>query len=59
MAISVPQGACEWTRHRKQGVYFLCSPWECSGDGRMALAYNLSFQPQTGDISMDFSVSSE
>lgn len=53
------QGACEWTRHRKQGVYFLRSPLECSGDGRMALAYNLSFQPQTGDISMCFSVSSE
>ncbi|CAN9499499.1 unnamed protein product [Ophioblennius macclurei] len=53
------QGTCEWTRHRKQGVYFLRTPWESSGDGSAALTYSLTFQPQTGDIIMDFSVSSE
>uniref|UniRef100_A0A672JQ35 Protein arginine N-methyltransferase n=1 Tax=Salarias fasciatus TaxID=181472 RepID=A0A672JQ35_SALFA len=53
------QGACQWTRHRKQGVYFLRTPWESSGDGSASLTYSLTFQPQTGDISVDFGVSSE
>uniref|UniRef100_A0A671WNV5 Protein arginine N-methyltransferase n=1 Tax=Sparus aurata TaxID=8175 RepID=A0A671WNV5_SPAAU len=48
------QGECEWSRHRKQGVYFLRSPWESSGDGRAAVSYNFTFEPSSGDIKMDF-----
>ncbi|XP_068595159.1 protein arginine N-methyltransferase 7 [Brachionichthys hirsutus] len=50
------QGECEWSRHRKQGVYFLRSPWESSGDGRAAVSYSFTFEPSSGDIKMDFSV---
>uniref|UniRef100_A0A8C4ESF1 Protein arginine methyltransferase 7 n=1 Tax=Dicentrarchus labrax TaxID=13489 RepID=A0A8C4ESF1_DICLA len=53
------QGECEWSRHRKQGVYFLRSPWESSGDGRAAVSYSLTFEPSLGDIKMDFSVQSQ
>ena len=52
------QGACEWSPHRKQGVYFLKSPWESSGDGRAAVSYDLTFDPSLGDIKMDFSIAS-
>uniref|UniRef100_A0A8C2XUT4 Protein arginine N-methyltransferase n=1 Tax=Cyclopterus lumpus TaxID=8103 RepID=A0A8C2XUT4_CYCLU len=45
---------CEWSRHRKQGVYFLRSPWD-SSDGA-AVSYSFTFEPSTGDIKMDFSV---
>ncbi|XP_068459183.1 protein arginine N-methyltransferase 7 [Clinocottus analis] len=48
------KGECEWSRHRKQGVYFLRSPWESSG--RAAVSYSLTFEPALGDIKMDFSV---
>ncbi|KAG9352633.1 hypothetical protein JZ751_021047 [Albula glossodonta] len=51
------QGACEWNRHRKQGVYFLRSPMETSGDGRASVSYSLTFEPSIGDIRMDFSAS--
>ncbi|XP_054633188.1 protein arginine N-methyltransferase 7 [Dunckerocampus dactyliophorus] len=50
------QGHCEWSRHRKQGVYFLRSGWQSSGDGRAAVSYDITFQPASGDIKMDFSV---
>ncbi|KAG5273441.1 hypothetical protein AALO_G00151340 [Alosa alosa] len=50
------EGACEWSPHRKQGVYFLRSAWESSGDERAAVSYNLTFDPSIGDIKMDFSV---
>ncbi|XP_012677757.2 protein arginine N-methyltransferase 7 [Clupea harengus] len=52
------EGACEWSPHRKQGVYFLKSPWESSGDGRAAVSYDLTFDPSLGDIKMDFSIAS-
>ncbi|XP_060892325.1 protein arginine N-methyltransferase 7 [Labrus mixtus] len=52
------QGECEWSRHRKQGVYFLSSPWDSSGDGRAAVSYNYTFEPTLGDIKMDFSIQS-
>lgn len=48
------QGDCEWTRHRKQGVYFFRSPWESPGDGRTAVSYSFTFEPSLGDIKMDF-----
>ncbi|XP_069017981.1 protein arginine N-methyltransferase 7 [Embiotoca jacksoni] len=53
------QGDCEWSRHRKQGVYFFRSAWESSGDGRAAVSYNFTFEPSLGDIKMDFSVKSQ
>lgn len=53
------QGECEWSRHRKQGVYFLRSPWESSGDGRAAVSYSFTFEPTSGDIKMDFSVQAQ
>uniref|UniRef100_A0A0E9WPU9 Uncharacterized protein n=2 Tax=Anguilla anguilla TaxID=7936 RepID=A0A0E9WPU9_ANGAN len=51
------QGTCEWSPHRKQGVYFFSSPWDSSGDGQAAVSYNLTFDPSIGDIRMDFSAS--
>lgn len=53
------QGKCEWSRHRKQGVYFLRSPWDSSGDGRAALSYSFTFEPSLGDIKMDFSITGQ
>ncbi|GAA6221228.1 protein arginine N-methyltransferase 7 [Lates japonicus] len=53
------QGDCEWSRHRKQGVYFFSSPWESSGDGRAAVSYSFTFEPSLGDIKMDFSIKSQ
>uniref|UniRef100_A0A8B9KLE4 Protein arginine N-methyltransferase n=1 Tax=Astyanax mexicanus TaxID=7994 RepID=A0A8B9KLE4_ASTMX len=50
------EGECVWSPHRKQGVYFLQTPSESSGDGRTSMQYNLTFEPNTGDIKMDFSV---
>ncbi|KAF6724501.1 Protein arginine N-methyltransferase 7 [Oryzias melastigma] len=50
------QGGCEWSRHRKQAVYFLRSPWQSSGDGGAALSYSFTFEPGSGDVRMDFSV---
>ncbi|XP_026094644.1 protein arginine N-methyltransferase 7-like [Carassius auratus] len=50
------EGACEWNPHRKQGVFFFRSARETSGDGREDLSYNLTFEPHTGDIKMNFSV---
>lgn len=50
------QGECEWTRHRKQAVYFLRTPWERSGDDRTAAAYSFTFEPSSGDIKMDIRV---
>ncbi|KAJ8272236.1 hypothetical protein COCON_G00110950 [Conger conger] len=51
------QGNCEWSPHRKQGVYFFSSPWDSAGDGQAAVTYNLTFDPSSGDIRMDFSAS--
>uniref|UniRef100_A0A3P9IUH0 Protein arginine N-methyltransferase n=1 Tax=Oryzias latipes TaxID=8090 RepID=A0A3P9IUH0_ORYLA len=51
------QGDCEWSRHRKQAVYFLRSPWQSSGDGRAAVSYSFTFEPDSGDIKMDFRIS--
>ncbi|XP_053175311.1 protein arginine N-methyltransferase 7 [Scomber japonicus] len=53
------QGDCEWSRHRKQGVYFFRSAWDSSGDSRASVSYNFTFEPSLGDIKMDFSVDSE
>ncbi|XP_034541631.1 protein arginine N-methyltransferase 7 [Notolabrus celidotus] len=53
------QGECEWSRHRKQGVYFFSSPWDSSGDGRASVSYNFTFEPSLGDIKMDFGVESQ
>lgn len=50
------EGSCEWNPHRKQGVFFFRSAPEIAGDGREDLSYSLTFEPQTGDIKMDFSV---
>ncbi|XP_033942749.1 protein arginine N-methyltransferase 7 isoform X2 [Pseudochaenichthys georgianus] len=50
------QGDCEWSRHRKQGVYFFRSPGESSGDGRASVSYSFTFEPSLGDIKMDFSI---
>ncbi|MFT7816880.1 protein arginine N-methyltransferase 7 isoform X2 [Arapaima gigas] len=48
------QGACHWTPHRKQAVYFFPSPWNSPSDGHAALSYSLMFEPSSGDIRMDF-----
>ncbi len=53
------QGECQWSRHRKQGVYFLRSPWESSGDGRAAVSYSFTFEPSSGDIKMDFDIKTQ
>ncbi|CAB1313941.1 unnamed protein product [Coregonus sp. 'balchen'] len=53
------EGACEWSLHRKQGVYFFRSPWESSGDGRASVSYSFTFEPSIGDIKMDFAVASQ
>ncbi|KAM9854060.1 protein arginine N-methyltransferase 7 [Aulostomus maculatus] len=53
------QGECVWSRHRKQGVYFLRSAWDSSGDSRAAVSYSISFQPSLGDIKLDFSIKSQ
>uniref|UniRef100_A0A673XX73 Protein arginine N-methyltransferase n=1 Tax=Salmo trutta TaxID=8032 RepID=A0A673XX73_SALTR len=53
------EGACEWSLHRKQGVYFFRSPWESSGDGRASVSYSFTFEPSIGDIKMDFTVASQ
>ncbi|MED6241776.1 Protein arginine N-methyltransferase 7 [Ataeniobius toweri] len=53
------QGTCEWSRHRKQGVYFLRSAWDSSGDGGAAVSYSFTFEPSLGDIKMDFSISDQ
>uniref|UniRef100_A0A3B5ANT6 Protein arginine N-methyltransferase n=1 Tax=Stegastes partitus TaxID=144197 RepID=A0A3B5ANT6_9TELE len=50
------QGDCVWSRHRKQGVYFFRTPAESSADGRAAVSYSFTFEPSSGDIKMDFSV---
>ncbi|XP_056596506.1 protein arginine N-methyltransferase 7 [Triplophysa dalaica] len=50
------EGACEWNPHRKQGVFFFRSADEISGDEREYLSYSLTFEPNIGDIKMDFSV---
>lgn len=50
------EGSCEWNPHRKQGVFFFRSAPEIAGDGREDLSYSLTFEPHTGDIKMDFSV---
>ncbi|XP_066504878.1 protein arginine N-methyltransferase 7 [Hoplias malabaricus] len=49
------EGECVWSPHRKQGIYFLQTPWESSDDGWTAVSYNLTFDPSVGDIKMDFS----
>uniref|UniRef100_A0A3B3Y2W4 Protein arginine N-methyltransferase domain-containing protein n=1 Tax=Poecilia mexicana TaxID=48701 RepID=A0A3B3Y2W4_9TELE len=36
------QGDCEWSRHRKQGVYFLRSAWDSLGDGRTGVSYSFT-----------------
>uniref|UniRef100_A0A8C7SBR9 Protein arginine N-methyltransferase n=1 Tax=Oncorhynchus mykiss TaxID=8022 RepID=A0A8C7SBR9_ONCMY len=56
---STARGACEWSLHRKQGVYFFRSPWESSGDGRASVSYSFTFEPSIGDIKMDFTVASQ
>ncbi|XP_010766163.1 protein arginine N-methyltransferase 7 [Notothenia coriiceps] len=53
------QGECEWSRHRKQGVYFFRSPGESSGDGRASVSYSFTFEPSLGDIKMDFSIEAQ
>ncbi|KAM6936768.1 protein arginine N-methyltransferase 7 [Xenentodon cancila] len=53
------QGDCRWSRHRKQGVYFLRSPWESLGDGRAAVSFSFTFEPSLGDIKMDFSITTQ
>ncbi|MEQ2239690.1 Protein arginine N-methyltransferase 7, partial [Ilyodon furcidens] len=53
------QGTCEWSRHRKQGVYFLRSAWDSSGDGGAAVSYSFTFEPSLGDIKMDFSITDQ
>ncbi|XP_043083667.1 protein arginine N-methyltransferase 7 isoform X2 [Puntigrus tetrazona] len=50
------EGVCEWSPHRKQGVFFFRSTKETSGGGREDLSYNLTFEPHTGDIKMYFSI---
>ncbi|TRY75974.1 hypothetical protein DNTS_010882 [Danionella cerebrum] len=50
------QGMCEWSRHRKQAVYFFRSARETSGDGREELAYSLNFEPRSGEVKLDFSI---
>ncbi|KAK5868014.1 hypothetical protein PBY51_012461 [Eleginops maclovinus] len=53
------QGECEWSRNRKQGVYFFRSPGESSGDGRASVSYSFTFEPSLGDIKMDFSIEAQ
>ena len=56
-----PQGACEWSRHRKQGVYFFPSPRQSVGEdgGGGKVSYSFTFEPSSGDISMEFNVVSD
>ncbi|XP_059917119.1 protein arginine N-methyltransferase 7 [Gadus macrocephalus] len=55
------QGACEWSRHRKQGVYFFPSPRQSLGEdgGGGKVSYSFTFEPSSGDISMEFNVASD
>uniref|UniRef100_A0A8C5FTP3 Protein arginine N-methyltransferase n=1 Tax=Gadus morhua TaxID=8049 RepID=A0A8C5FTP3_GADMO len=55
------QGACEWSRHRKQGVYFFPSPRQSVGEdgGGGKVSYSFTFEPSSGDISMEFNVVSD
>ncbi|XP_061693354.1 protein arginine N-methyltransferase 7 [Syngnathoides biaculeatus] len=53
------RGRCEWSRHRKQGVYFFPSAFESAGDGGdAAVFYEIKFEPASGDITMDFNIES-
>ncbi|XP_029993197.1 protein arginine N-methyltransferase 7 [Sphaeramia orbicularis] len=53
------QGECQWTPHRRQGVYFFRSPWDTTADARAGVSYTLTFEPSLGDIKMDFSIKSQ
>ncbi|MBN3298187.1 ANM7 methyltransferase, partial [Amia calva] len=48
------KGNCEWSPHRKQGVYFLSSPWDSTGESQDTVLYTLTFHPHNGDITMEF-----
>ncbi|KAG7281546.1 hypothetical protein CRUP_007580, partial [Coryphaenoides rupestris] len=48
------QGACEWSRHRKQGVYFFPSPRQSAGGNGDSVPYSFTFEPSSGDIKMEF-----
>ncbi|KAJ7997782.1 hypothetical protein DPEC_G00215690 [Dallia pectoralis] len=52
------EGVCEWSLHRKQGVFFFRSPWDGSGDEGASVSYTFTFEPSIGDIKMDFTVNS-
>ncbi|XP_019391013.1 PREDICTED: protein arginine N-methyltransferase 7 isoform X1 [Crocodylus porosus] len=54
--ISNEKGSCQWNPHCKQAVYFFSSVIESGAvaDPSSAVAYSLSFDPQTGKIAMDF-----
>ncbi|CAL8357582.1 unnamed protein product [Lota lota] len=53
------QGACEWSRHRKQGVYFFPSPRQSLGEDGGKVSYSFTFEPSSGDIRMEFNVASD
>ncbi|KAJ3596639.1 hypothetical protein NHX12_003043 [Muraenolepis orangiensis] len=53
------QGACEWSRHRKQGVYFFPSPQQTAVDSGGSVSYSFTFEPSSGDIKMEFNRSSD
>lgn len=53
------QGECQWTPHRRQGVYFFRSPWDTAADARAGVSYTLTFEPSLGDVKMDFRVESQ
>lgn len=53
------QGACEWSRHRKQGVYFFPSPRQSTGGNGDNVPYSFTFEPSSGDIKMEFNGASD
>ncbi|KAK0156199.1 Protein arginine N-methyltransferase 7 [Merluccius polli] len=53
------QGACEWSRHRKQGVYFFPSPRQSAGENGDKVSYSFTFEPSSGDIKMQFNGASD
>jgi len=49
---------CCWNPHCKQAVYFFTSP-DCRAPqgGPRTVSYTVEFQPRTGDVTMDFTLS--
>lgn len=53
------QGHCEWSPHRRQAVYFFRSPWDSSANDAGEVSYTYTFEPNLGDIKMNFRIQSD